>query len=572
MSNYLNTHKRSGFGFSLSSEIQKQVDLLSLENTEIDPHAPLYDIDQDLEAYADSTVEDQNELDETQQHLETISNTRNDIACIEDCSDRYSSTLDTIETLTEDLQSLNGATLSPVSTFFVRCALESSFSRIDVSKKYVDQAVPDLQSMDTEKTKGFLTRTLDTIKMSFFSTIQKSIVAMEHWCNTQGRLVKSLKKRCSKLKEKSNGFSHTSKTGEYLSATKDNIALAEFLFTGQADSKPEAIVKQLKILRELGIHYGRNIVPKLDKVLEGLTNLASGHKQDGSQFLDGSFTKTIDSLFSGLPHTSSQFDSHVGIKTLTTGHIFNAVRFDYFIPMPKQHMTKEELHDYADMFEITTTDSLQNVNATKNTWVHFALKGLNPQEVSNILPEVEHSLDECEALDNLYGQQIRFAHNLLSHSQTAIKQATDIGVAKNTIGAVSRIWRQLINGLSAIVSDTLAVCSRVLEYVGKSMSKWEGIMTSTAGHALSVVGKGVASYVLPELGYRALSKGLQHVGLEKARPHGYIPTASDKLFEVAGKVMTGVSVASDVYHGTKELHRRHTWDQTLKGHHTSPTH
>lgn len=563
---------RSSAIYTLADAIREQVTQLAFEEAGIDPKTTLFDIDQDLEAYADSTVEDQNDLDETQQHLETISNTRNDIANIDDCCDRYGSALGTIETLTEDLQSLNGATLSPVSTFFVRCTLESSFSRIDVSKKYVDQAVPDLQSMDTEKTKGFLGRTLDTIKMSVFSTIQKSIVAMERWYNTQGRLVKSLKKRCSKLMEKSKGFSHTSKTGEYLSATKDNIAMAEFLFTEHTDSKPEAIVKQLKILRELGTHYGRTIVPKLDQVLEGLTNLASGRKPEGSQFLDGSFSKTIDSLFSGMPHTSAHFDPHVGIKTLTTGHIFNAVCFDYYIPSPKQQMTKDDLHDYADMFEIHDTDSHQRVDATKNTWVHFALKGLNPQEVSNMLPEVERTLEECESLDKLYGQQIRFAHGLLSHSQTAIKQANDVGVAKNTIGAVSRIWRQLINGLSAIVSDTLAVCSRVLEYVGKSMSKWEGILTSTTGHALGVVAKGVASYVIPELGYRALTKGLQHVGLEKPRPHDYTPMLSDKVANVAGKVFTGISVAHDVYSGAKELHRRHTWDQAVKDHHTSTIH
>ncbi len=550
MSNYLNTHKRNNLGFSLSSEIQHQVDLLALENAGLDPDTPLYDIDQMDEAVANDTVEDRSDIEESQVYREATEEAQGQINDSMDELDDCSDAIVTMESLTNTLNEAcrYGQPLSVVSTHFARAAVASSLDKIGISRQYAFDAIPDLQSINANHTQVTLLGVMDSIKTTLFSAWEKTLIVIRKRILSQTKHIQTLEKRLTKLGAKAQEFKGNKQTGDILSATSENIALAQHLFVGPTNNRVEEIFTRLAALQKLVSHFSQSSLPKIDKLSMQLMDVRPG--ADG--MVDGGFTKTLNDIFSDFKGQRVHNPINHSEKIVTQQFI-GAYQFEIVVPEVVKKLTIADFVNLSDGFGLDYCEDNYPSPATAKTWHNFVLMGLDTDQVARVMDSVKSVISVAKTIDESYKHHANFGSQLFAKAKKEIG-VNDGGAAipRSFAKGIVRIWFSTLQAMSTLLDALLDNCDHLLTYVGKSMSKWEFFKSRGVGDVATEVGKVAATGLLPKAAFSAagaLSAGAGEQ-LQLAREFVKRGRRASLLLGAGSAIRSG----GDIY-------RRHSWDK-----------
>lgn len=540
---------RNSTMYTLADAIQAQVTQLAFEEAGIDPNTPVCDIELASEAVADSTIEDRNDIEETEQHRAQLDQDQYHVEECLDNADGQTNAIVTLESLSDNLaEASRRGELTPVVVHFAKGTVSSALSAMNVSRTHSADVIPDMLAYGGSYDEVTMLGVLNTISNTMFGAWESVVVAINRRLGTQRKLIKSLTTRHAKLLVAAKEFKGNEQTGDILSATQENINLAERLFVGPADNRTEVITDRFKTMVKMQENFVRNSVPHMDKLAEELLSLAD-HSVDT---IDGRFVKTLGSIFSGFPKQNSHVDPLTKDVVVEIPPMFGNIGYQVTLPPQSAgNLTPAEFAKLAMSIGMDYHHNAAPAQATKSQWHHFVLKGLGTREVSTLLDLVGNTLHHSEEVEQVFAKQSNVGSMLLQHAKRTLGTSNGVAGTRGFVRSIMRLWSNVVSVFGFLNGAVLDVVSDILLYVGKSMSKWEFFKSRGVGDVLSEVG----SQIKTELGSIVAARLVG--GMIDT---GHVSKVSPGSFSQGVGVAIGARNLLGIYQHGRNIYRRHTWD------------
>lgn len=258
--------------------------------------------------------------------------------------------------------------------------------------------------------------------------------------------------------------------GQPLSATQDNIALAEFLFTGRGQNHDMIHARAETALEKLGVIEKTISGYTHSGALHSFTSIATNftHNAEHTDIrLDG---RLLSDMVNQFKHISSEHQSMGGGgDRYSTPEFFNGARLNIVVPEIKPQMTYHDLVHFGSIFNTQEYKHNSTQKATKQTWRAFAIPALNKTQMMSTLQQ----------LSKLIAQFQQICKNVVASSDETESQVINMrkmlmlpqnaAIARAGIHAAFKIWREYVCGLGFLVNNGITAIHHLLSYVSSSL-------------------------------------------------------------------------------------------------------
>ena len=506
---------RSSTMYSLANAIQAQVTQLAFEEAGIDPTAYVDDETPD-------PIEDPELLEKSQEALSRLTTTRQAFCDHLQSVGRTIETQDTMLSLIATLSDPQVTQLSAVGLDFVRHTLASKMKRCGISPQVGYQMI-DQQSQG----QGSLGHKIFDVAVGAANTlIDQSRILDEHlsqqidhtmkiWSSTLDDVEATnelLIKRMRELQSKVQQLTETPHAGQPMTATKENVKIAQYLFLERNDGKPSTPAGRTEQI------MGR--LKNMEKTLSGYleNGLMDVFVRYASEFIH---TKDLrDAKIDGKPFV----EMVTKIKQLTKdeksmgGDVFEYHTPEFFMGnqvvittlKPKPLMDHKDLIHFGSVFNISLLERLKEYRANKETWKDFVLPTLDKNQMNTILGESQAILTKSTGYLRQIQHVCETGQQLVKAGRQIYGTPNNIAATRSAIHCALVIWEDSLQGAVHLMERALHAVSMLLEYVAHSIQEqdtsWRQYYKRANIYTGALVGGGLGAFTAP-MGVGGIVKG-----------------------------------------------------------------
>lgn len=347
--------------------------------------------------------------------------------------------------------------------------------------------------------------------------------------------------------------------GQPLSATKDNVALAEFLFTGRGQNHDMIHARAENALEKLAVFEKTITGYTHGGALHTFTMFASNftHNTEHTDIrLDG---RVLLDMVNQFRHISSEHQPMgTGGDHYVTPEFFKGSRLDIIVPKIQPHMTYHDLVHFGSIFNIQEYKHTSTQKATKQTWRDFVIPSLNKTQMTTLLQQLRKLITQFRQICKNVIASSDETENQVINIRKMLMMPQNATIARSGIHAAFKIWCEYVHGLGALISIGLKAIDHLLSYVSSSLKghpTFKDMLKNNLRNGKGVIAGGAAGTIGFSLG-GAVGMGFAMHQKNPAVAIGQI--VSGVAGGTALGTAAGVGISSII-----DNHRRKAWDKTI---------